>query len=295
RTSVDRLVQSPLSTFIPKLTKSWSSEGRNFYKYSLPNSAPFEWYFGSADYKVHSFEVGTVACQVFHQPSHTYNLPFFKKSLENAINFVQSSLGQYPYDELKLVEIPFYQEPLYSYPNTIAISELEGWFADTTSLENQVYLSFSIASGVISHWALQNLPIANVQGADMLRYALPEALAMQVVEAEYGTSGLQGLITKKQGLYARERGTEPNVEPTLIAADGAEYLERNKGTLALYELSQKMGDERFNEHIENWAKGMKGKGVFRDLYQSIMANEQIIKLSEEDQVSIKNTFEKVLP
>ena len=278
-----------------KLADSWESEGRNYYQYSLEHLAPFEWYFGSANYDQQSFDFNDVRCHIYHKPEHVYNLPFFKKSFSNALNFIESKLGAYPYSEVRLLEIPFYQEPHYAFPNTIAISENEGWYADTTSLENRVYMEFTVASNLIAHWIMQNIPVANVQGADMLRQALPEALAMQIVEAQFGKEGLDGLITKKQGLYARERGTEPNSEPTLIAADGIEYLESNKGTLALYELSQLMGFSHFNKNVKNWAQGLEAKGTFYDLYLTLLGSEQITTLSKPEIQELKNVFEKVEP
>ena len=156
-------------------------------------------------------------------------------------------------------------------------------------------MEFTVASNLIAHWIMQNIPVANVQGADMLRQALPEALAMQIVEAQFGKEGLDGLITKKQGLYARERGTEPNSEPTLIAADGIEYLESNKGTLALYELSQLMGFSHFNKNVKNWAQGLEAKGTFYDLYLTLLGSEQITTLSKPEIQELKNVFEKVEP
>ncbi|MEM9984442.1 MAG: hypothetical protein AAF804_05040, partial [Bacteroidota bacterium] len=278
-----------------ELTKSWQAAGRNHYTYALEHAAPFEWYFGSASYDQFSFNHDRVHCHIYHQPSHRYNLPFFEKSFRSALDFIASNLGEYPYREVKLVEIPFYQEPTYAFPNTIAMSEKEGWFADSNSLDNQVYMAFTIASSLISHWVMQHVPIANVQGADMLRYALPECLAIQVIQAQYGQEGLDWLLTKKQGLYSRERGNEPNVEPSLLYADGIDYLERNKGTIELYRLSQSMSPGQFNQSIKTWASGLTAKGAFHDLYATLLTHEQIAMLPEQQIQAIKTAFEEVTP
>ncbi|MEM0941541.1 MAG: ABC transporter permease [Bacteroidota bacterium] len=276
-----------------KLVDSRQRGGRSYFTYSLESSAPFEWYFGSANYRLESFNAGGVQCHIYHKAEHAYNLRFFKNAFVNALSFIESRLSEYPYSEVKLMEIPFYQKPHYAFPNTIAISEKEGWFADSTSLGNRVYMEFTIASNLIAHWVLQNIPVANVQGADMLRYALPEALAMQIIEIEHSEEGLEWLISKKQGLYAKERGNEPNVEHPLIASDGIGYLEKNKGTLALFELCAAMGAVEFNKQIKNWTKSLDANGTFYDLYLHLFRCEKITELSEKDIQELKNKFEKV--
>ncbi|MEM8896013.1 MAG: hypothetical protein AAGC88_15645, partial [Bacteroidota bacterium] len=287
-TSADQVAVAP-----GKLIKSWQAEDRNHYRYHLDSPAPFEWYIGSAQYQQVSFNHDGIQSHIYFKPEHDYNISFFKKSVENALTFIQSSLGNYPYPEFKLIEIPYYQEPHYAYPNTIAISEKEGWYADTTSLQNQVYIEFTIASNLLGHWVMQNIPIANVQGANMLRHALPESMAMQIIEDQYGQEGIEWLLTKKQGLYARERGTEPNVEPPLIKADGIAYLESNKGTIELYRLSRLMGQEAFIQTIKDWAEGLNENATFFDLYSMLLKDEAIANIPKEEIQIVKKAFEEV--
>ncbi|MEM6735256.1 MAG: hypothetical protein AAF620_04220 [Bacteroidota bacterium] len=276
------------------LINSWQEGERNYFKYLLEAPAPYEWYFGSANYEKVSFEYGKTKCYIYHNPEHAYNIAFFKNSFSVVLDFIEAELGEYPYSEVKLIEIPFYQEPHYTFPNTIAISEKEGWFADSASFDNRVYMNFTIAANLISHWVMQNVAIANVQGADMLRYALPECLAMQLINQLHGEEGIDWLLTKKRGLYVRERGNEPNVELPLINADGIEYLERNKGTIELYQLNNVVGIDQFNHIVKTWAKGLEEKGTFYDLYLTLLRSNAIAKLSEKDVQAIKTGFEKVI-
>ncbi|MEM9897418.1 MAG: hypothetical protein AAF789_13715 [Bacteroidota bacterium] len=278
-----------------ELKDSGTTGTRSYAHYSIENPSPFEWYFGSASYQDVAAQINEVNVRIYHKPKHTYNIPFFKKSVVSALDFVQTELGEYPYAELKIMEIPFYQDPHYSFPNTIAISEKEGWFADTTSFDNKVYLSFTLASNIVKHWVMQNVPTANVQGADMLRKALPEALAVQVIRKEYGEKGVDWLITKKQGLYSRERGTEPNTEPPLVAADGIAYLEENKGTIELYRFSELLGFESFNTSVKNWSRGLDTNATFADLYQDLLESEILKQVPLGDMDRLKDAFEKVEP
>ena len=59
-----------------------------------------------------------------------------------------------------------------SFANTIAISEKEGWYADTTGIAERAYIYQTVASHVIKLWLQEQMTVANVQGADMLQIAL---------------------------------------------------------------------------------------------------------------------------
>lgn len=279
-----------------QLLRSWKKGGRNHYEYSLEKPAPYEWYFGSADYATAEFEHKGTKFGTYYKPEHAYNITFFQKTFSKTLDFIESELGGYPYTEVKLMEIPFYQEPHYTFPNTIALSEKEGWYADVDSFDNKVYMDFTLASDLMAHWVMQNVAMPNVQGADMLRYALPECLAIQVVENSYGDEGTDWLLTKKQGLYSRERGNEPNVEPPLLKADGIEYLERNKGTIELYRLSKKIGFGVFNGILRDWVlKSGDSPRTFEDLYLTIIKSEAFKGLKAEERSVISKAFETVTP
>ncbi|MDN5217302.1 hypothetical protein QQ020_34835 [Fulvivirgaceae bacterium BMA12] len=234
----------------PGVLKHSSKQGhRNYFEYELEAASPFEWYFCSGSFEKIEFQVKTIKVGIFHKKEHTFNLPLYQKSIQSSIDFINEELGTYPFSEVRLVEIPFYQNEHYTFPNGIAISEKEGWIADSSGIEEKAYIMFSTATQLMRHWLYQRVLIGNVQGADILKVALPEALALQVVRQTYGEEAVDGLLQKKKDAYGKERGNEPNVEPPLIYADGVDYLEKNKGTVAIYALSQKLGHQAFNREM----------------------------------------------
>lgn len=282
-TSGDQVATGP-----GKVAKSWEEEGRNYYQLTLEKQAPYAWYFASGAYTSYDFETQGVKVSLMHKPSHDYNLGLYEEAVGQTLSFVNSELGSYPFSELKIVEIPFYQEALYAYPNGIAISEKEGWYVDTTDVAERAYLTHSVASQIIRQWLCQNVRIGNVQGADMLKVALPEALALREVASMHGDEAVKGLIEKKQNFYSKERGNEHNQEAPLIYADGAEYLEANKGVIAMNNLMNKLGTERFFALFHSWTKEYAGQTVhFKSLYDYLI--DEI-----DDDESIKRDFEEVI-
>ena len=272
-----------------KILETWTEKERRYYQLELESEFPYEWYFASGAYQAYDFQSGKLNISLIYKPEHDYNLKLYQRSVQHALSFIENDLGaSYPFSELRIVEIPFYQEDRYSYPNGIAISEKEGWYADTAGLPERAYLTFTVASQMIEQWLFSNVKIGNIQGADMLKIALPEALALHVVESKYGEEAVDGILEKKQNFYSKERGNEPNQEPPLIYADGAEYLEPNKGVIALYELSNVLSKEYFIQILNDWIN-MEPYSYksFKNLY------DQVLPLVTLDKENIQNNFEMV--
>ena len=197
-------------------------------------------------------------------------------------------MNVYPFKAVRVVEIPYYQEDFYAYPNTIAISEKEGWYADTTHLAEKSYLFHSLAAQTMRHWVASQINMANVQGVEMFSEALPEALAFQVLENEMGTEALNHILKKKKDFYDKERNNESNTEPPLLYADGADYLEPNKGAIALQQMRTAIGKERFMEILLEWTShNPEEPKRFIDLYETLI---QAVPKSEVE--AIKKVFER---
>ncbi|MEO0554688.1 MAG: hypothetical protein AAF149_15895 [Bacteroidota bacterium] len=281
-TSGDQVATGP-----GKVIKTWKNEGRNYYQLNFEHESPYDWYFASGEYQSPGFEAGNVQFSFLHKALHDYNLVLYENAIRQSLSFVNDNLGSYPFSELRIIEIPFFQEELYAYPNVIAISEKEGWYADTTGLAERSYMTYTMASQTISHWLYQNVEIGNVQGSDMLKIALPGAMALEVVKTLYGKEAVDGLLDKKKNFYSKERGNEHNQEPPLIYADGADYLEGNKGVVALYKLSTEIGINAFTSVVLEWAEVNKGQKVtFESLYKTL-----INKLSIESRQKWAEVFE----
>lgn len=273
-----------------RLVKSWKEETRNYYQFELEHLSPYEWYFSSGEYDSYDFEVENIKVSLLHKASHDYNLALYKNAAKQALSFINKKLGSYPFSEVRITEVPFYQDERYAYPNGIAISEKEGWYADTTGIAEQAYLSFTVASQLATQWLIQNVKIGDVQGADMLKIALPEALGLQVVKSMYGEAGVALILEKKRSFYSKEKGNEPNQEPSLVYADGVEYLEGNKGVIALNLLIETIGLDSFSMILNEWI-GQQNDSYshFKSLYDKLQST-----VDSEDRKRISQVFEEVI-
>ena len=95
------------------------------------------------------------------------------------------------------------------------------------------------------------------------------------------------IVKKKNDFYAKEKNTEANQEASLLYADGAEYLENAKGVLALYDMIELIGWDKFSNELKQWiAYTADEKVTFWDFYQRFVP-----LISSSDLDALKERFE----
>ncbi|PKV49237.1 ABC-type transport system involved in multi-copper enzyme maturation permease subunit [Aquimarina sp. MAR_2010_214] len=274
-----------------EIVKSWKENERNFYKYVIDSLLPFNWCVGTANYNNYVQDnYGGIKYQIYADAKHHFNISFYQDAIKKSITYYQSVFQGFSPKELRFYEInKWNDEDFYAFANVIAISEKEGWFANTKYMAEKAYIYQTVAAQMAKLWLNNHMEIANVQGADMLRVAIPEALALSFVENALGKEAIEHIIKKKKDKYGKDRNNEPNVEQPLIYADGIEYLEANKGAIKLYNLSKEIGDDLFNKTIIEYLNANSNHLiVFEELYQQLL--KTVPKVKKE---AIKTTFETV--
>ena len=246
------------------LTKTWNDKGRTYSIFEITNPQPFNWHLGSSEYKSVVAKAKEVSIEILHDPKHAFNTALYKEASAKANEFVIKNLGSFPSREIRIYEIPYYQSLFYSFPNAIAISEKEGWYAKTDALNERAYIYQTVSSQIIKQWVQSNISLANVQGADMLKVALPEALALSFVEKELGKEALEIMLKKKSDKYAKDKNNEANQEPTLLYADGADYLEQYKGAIVMCEVIKEIGTDNFAKYLIDWSTKDGRNSTFKD-------------------------------
>ena len=272
-----------------QLVKQWQAKGRNYFKYQISPKMPFNWQIGSGTYASLRGNAHQIATQILYLPQHDYNTKYYQKILHHAIGFVQQQAGSLVGKELRMVEIPYYQDKFYTSYNLIAISEKEGWLASVKGVKEQAYLHLTVASQVAKQWVQQHLKVANTQGADMLQIGLPEALAIDFVRQQLGKKAVQILLDKKKSEYERERNNDSNGEAPLVKSDGVDYLAVNKGAIELYKLSRKLGVQKMMSTLKQCQASKGGQYlVFPAVLEAWLG-----KLPSSEVKSVRQTFEQV--
>ncbi|BFP43473.1 hypothetical protein FGF1_43180 [Flavobacteriaceae bacterium GF1] len=254
------------------LQKMETKNGRTVATYMVDSPQVFNWYVGSSDYTVFQGKADKVAYSILYKPTHAFNIALYQEAIKKGVAFMETKFGANAVEnQLQLIEIHRWQDDRYTFANTIALSEKEGWVANTKGLQEKAYIYQTIGSGLAKLWLQKKLTIANVQGADMFMLGLPEALGLQFVKGNLGEEAVNLLIEKKTDKYAKDKNNEPNTEPVLIYADGTDYMEENKGAIALYEMMESIGGQRFNTLLKEFGNTDPEKPkVFKDFYQKVL-------------------------
>lgn len=284
---------APQQPFAPgRVIRAWQEGDRNYAFFQVDTPNMVQPYIGSAAYLSRKSLIAQVQVNLLYHPGHDYNLNEFEQAIGAGIAFINTELGVYPYPELRVAEIPHHQKDSYAMAGAIALSEKEGWYGDRNVGEIRGYIQYVLARDLIRQWIAANSFIPDVQGADMIWTALPGALALQVVDSRVGAREVEALFVKMRKTYHKDRTNEPIREPPLIFADNIDYLEANKGTMALYKLAGAVGYDRFNRFVGEWITQSSGPLVFHEFYekvkQSWKLDPALCRLFEvvEDQVAL---------
>ncbi|WP_438712334.1 hypothetical protein ACSTS3_08080 [Aquimarina muelleri] len=271
--------------------KTWKENDRNFCEYVIRSPLPFNWCVGTANYKDYIKDSHNgVAYKIYADAKHHFNISFYQDAIKKSITYYQSIFQGFSPKELRFYEInKWNDEDFYAFANVIAISEKEGWFANTGYMAEKAYIYQTIAAQMAKLWLNNRMQIANVQGADMLRVAIPEALALNFVENELGKEAVKHILKKKKDKYGKDRNNEPNTEQPLIYADGIDYLEANKGAISLYNVSKEIGTDLFNKSIKDYLNRNTNRLiVFKKFYQQLLK-----PVPESKKAETQKMFEKM--
>ena len=144
-----------------QLKKSWQDNNRNFYQYEISTPSALDFIIASAVYETKRFVHKGIDIGIYYDKGLDFNIDIYEKAISKGIDFVREHLGQLPYQSLNIAQINHYQEDFYSTPNLIAISEKQGWYANTDALKERAYIYQSTIAQIIKQWLYAKLQTAN--------------------------------------------------------------------------------------------------------------------------------------
>lgn len=235
-----------------KRSQVWQENGRRYARFCSQRPGGMDFKIISARFVAKEFDCQDVVCRLSYDPRHTYNLTVFKSAMEKGFHWLSEKLGPYPYSQIEVAEKPFYDADFVTFSNVTAISENRGWTADIQKKEDGQYLYLIVAEQLVRQWLLASLKVADVQGAEFLTKSIARYYAFRFMDEIYGREQVGQWLDQAYKEYEKGRGEEGIEEKTLLRVDKASYLSRDKGGLALYALSQRVGTLAFDQWLADW-------------------------------------------
>lgn len=244
------------------LQKEWEENGRKYYHYKMTGELVFFYNISSAAYAVHR-EVWTgksgkkVNIEIFHHPTHTYNIDRFVKAVKHSMDYYSENYGDYQYKQIRILEFPRYATFAQSFPNTVPFAESFGWVGDFSNPDDLDYV-YTVTAHEIAHqwWGHQITPSAT-RGSNQVSESMAEYSSLMVMKKEYGVDAMQKFLKEELDRYLRSRANESKFEKTLLDNDNQAYVWYRKGGLILYGLQDLIGEENLNHGLKEYVTAAK--------------------------------------
>lgn len=187
-----------------------------------------------------------VALAVYYDPADPWNVDRMLKAMGVALDYYQAHFGPYQFDQARIIEFPGYQTFAQSFANTIPYSENIGFAADARDPDSIDYVTYVTAHELAhQYWAHQVIG-ADMQGATMLSETLAQYSALMVMKHLYGPDKIRRFLRYELDDYLRNRGRERLEELPLDRVENQPYIHYRKGSLAMYLLQDRLGEDKVN-------------------------------------------------
>jgi len=241
------------------LEKEWEENGRKYYSYKMEGKLDYFFNISSARYNIHKEEWKgkngeTVMIEIFHHPTHTYNIDRFVNGVKKSMDYFTENYGPYQYRQIRILEFPRYSTFAQSFPNTVPFAESFGWVGDFSDPNDLDYV-FTVTSHEVAHqwWGHQISPSAT-RGANQISESMAEYSSLMVMKKEYGVDAMQKFLKEELDRYLRGRANESKFEKTLLDNDTQSYVWYRKGGLILYALQDLVGEENLNSGFKAYTE-----------------------------------------
>ena len=244
------------------LEREWEENGRRYFRYVMDK--PILNFFSvlSARYAVRRDTWNDVRLEIYHHPSHTYNLDRMMQGMKDALEYCSRNFGPYQHRQARILEFPRYATFAQSFPNTIPYSESIGFIARVDDKDpNDIDYPFYVTAHEIAHqWWAHQVVGGNVQGATVTSETLSQYTALMVMKHRYGPERMKRFLKFELDGYLVGRALERKKEVPLSRVENQQYIHYRKGSVAMYALQDFIGEDRVNRALGRYVEKVRFQG-----------------------------------
>ncbi|MFK7811914.1 MAG: ABC transporter permease/M1 family aminopeptidase [Maribacter sp.] len=252
-TSKDQIALAP-----GYLVKEWEENDRKYFNYKTSSKIKYVLGINSGRFTSHKENYKGVELQLYHHPSHTYNLSQMMEGLKAALDYNTKYFGPYQHRQARIIEFPD-SEGSYAttMANSIPMSEIR-FIANTNTSDDKVDLAFYVAAHELTHqWWGNQVIGADVLGARMLSESITEYITLNIYREKYGEEVALQFLKKQRKRYLKGRRNEVEKEPPLSLASEQQYIFYGKGAMAFNAMRHYLGQQKLNLILKNFLEGYK--------------------------------------
>ncbi|MEL6929957.1 MAG: peptidase [Cyanobacteria bacterium J06600_6] len=282
--------QTPVST--GKLVKRWTENNRTYAQYKSTTQDKGKFTIYSADYAVHTNNNYRVPIEVYYHPQHDYNVELMAEEAGKALAFYEQTFGEYPFEQIRIVETSYYDEQLFYEAGTIGIPEFLVWKnqAQGQGKENVIdWVSYLLAQS----WWEDRIMAADVAGAMSIREALSSYSSMLYQDSRRTPEEQRFAKKQQMQYYFRGLGKIDFKEPALTDVYNEFPIARDKGGMILEQVEDIIGQPALISAIKEF---LEENSFQTPPYATIIdfKSKIIAKTKESDRPIIEELFNRVV-
>ena len=214
----------------------------------------------SADYKVATRIHNGIRLSVYYHAGHDWNVPKMLNAMGSALDYYRAHYGPYQFNYARIIEFPGYASFAQAFAGTMPYSESIGFNANTDDPTKIDFTSY-VVSHEMSHqyWAHQVIG-ADMQGGTISSETLAQYSALMVMKHLYGPDKIRRFLKYELDAYLRNRASEAVEELPLERVENQPYIHYNKGSVVMYLLQQRLGEDAVDRALARFDAKFRFKG-----------------------------------
>jgi ABC-type transport system involved in multi-copper enzyme maturation permease subunit len=247
----------------------------------------------SADYKVATQDHNGIKLSVYYHPGHDWNVSKMLRAMGLALDYYRANYGPYQFNYARIVEFPGYASFAQAFAGTMPYSESAGFNANTDDPEKIDFTTYVVAHEMAhQYWAHQVIG-ADMQGGTISSETLAQYSALMVMKHLYGPDKIRRFLKYELDNYLRSRASEAVEELPLERVENQPYIHYNKGSLAMYLLQERLGEDAVDRALARFDAKFRFKGApYLRSVDLIDEFREEAKTPEQQQL-ITDLFEKI--
>jgi aminopeptidase N len=206
-------------------------------------------------------KVGDVDTEVYYHKEHPWNVEKMSKAIADTLEYCGREFGPYKHKQARIIEFPRVASFAQAFPGTMPYSESVGFIANAKKADDIDMVTYIVAHEMGHQWWAHQVIGAKVQGATLLSETLAQYTALMVMRQTVGDDNMHKFLRYEMDRYLRSRGSEQLKERPLMNVELSQgYIHYQKGGIALFYLSEMIGENRINAALKQIIEEYSYKG-----------------------------------
>lgn len=238
---------------IGELTGHWKENNRNVFQYKA-DAIPFRFAISSANYSVKKEIYNGKSFEVYYHPAHHENADHLLKNAKITMDYCENNFGSYPFKTIRFAEISCFTKGFNAtaYPATIYMNENMTFHCNILADEQQDVIN-ELAGHELAHlwWGNNQIDPDDREGDAMLTETLAMYTELMLLKKMYGNKRSEEVTAMHKDIFESEKGFSGDV-PLIKVTGDLTHIAYSKGAVAMYQLSELIGEEKVNLALRNF-------------------------------------------